>query len=489
MADNFSIMQFFEWNVQNDGAHWDRLKSDAAELARRGIGAVWIPPCCKAASQNSVGYDVYDLYDLGEIDHKGTVRTKYGSRQQLTDAIAAAHSAGIKVIADVVLNHKAAADATECFTVVEVDANNRNQTISQPFEIEGWTRFDFPGRNGAYSPFRWNYQCFSAVDRDERSKRSGIFKICGDQKQWAQNVDDEKGNYDYLMSADIDYHNPAVVEEIKHWALWFVAALNLDGFRMDAVKHISQHFIKLLIEHVEQNLKRDFFVVGEYWNSDEVRLNRFIDASNQEIQLFDVSLHYRLAEAGHKGRDYDLTHLFDDTLVATNPFRAVTFVDNHDSQPGESLESWVADWFKPLAYALILLRRDGLPCLFYGDYYGIVGGPTSKKAQLDPLLFARKALAYGEQADYFDHPNVVGFVRMGDNEHSHSGVAVVLSNGDEGTKRMAFEPERAGESFFDVTGNRAELITLDAQGAATFTVNGGSVSVWVSCWHQTKGAL
>ena len=411
--DNFSIMQFFEWNIANDGAHWDRLKADARALAELGFGAVWIPPCVKAAGQNSVGYDVYDLYDLGEFDQKNTVRTKYGTRAQLAEAIAEAHRQGIRVIADVVLNHKAGADATEKFLAVEVDPNDRNRELSQPFDIEGWTRFDFPNRNGQYSQFRWNYTHFSAVDRDELAKRNGIFKICGDGKRWAEDVDSEKGNFDYLMSADIDYHNAAVVEEIKHWALWFVDILRVDGFRMDAVKHIDQSFVQLLIEHMRANLRQDFFVVGEYWHADPARLNRFIDESDQEIQLFDVALHYRLAEASHRGRDYDLTHLFDNTLVSTNPYRAVTFVDNHDSQPGESLESWVEDWFKPLAYALILLRRAGLPCVFYGDYYGINGGPTAKKALLDPLLLARKRFAYGEEVACFDHPNVIGFLRLG----------------------------------------------------------------------------
>ena len=36
----------------------------------------------------------------------------------------------------------------------------------------------------------------------------------------------------------------------------------------------------------------------------------------------------------------------------------------------QALESWVEPWFKPLAYALILLRREGYPCVFYPDYYG-----------------------------------------------------------------------------------------------------------------------
>lgn len=63
--------------------------------------------------------------------------------------------------------------------------------------------------------------------------------------------------------------------------------------------------------------------------------------------------------------------IFDNTLTKDNPAKSVTFVDNHDSQPGQSLESWVQGWFRQLAYALILLRQEGYPCVFYGDWYGI----------------------------------------------------------------------------------------------------------------------
>jgi hypothetical protein len=43
---------------------------------------------------------------------------------------------------------------------------------------------------------------------------------------------------------------------------------------------------------------------------------------------------------------------------------------NHDTQPLQALESVVEPWFKPLAYAFILLRREGYPCLFLPDYEG-----------------------------------------------------------------------------------------------------------------------
>ena len=83
-------------------------------------------------------------------------------------------------------------------------------------------------------------------------------------------------------------------------------------------------------------------------------------------------------------------------MVKNHPEHAVTFVDNHDTQRGQALESTVEEWFKPAAYALILLREDGLPCLFYGDYYGIEGEFAQENFQeiLDTLLYARKELKF-----------------------------------------------------------------------------------------------
>lgn len=54
-----------------------------------------------------------------------------------------------------------------------------------------------------------------------------------------------------------------------------------------------------------------------------------------------------------------MRQIFDNTLVKERPNLAVTFVDNHDTQYGQSLQSFVEEWFKPLAYAIILLREDG----------------------------------------------------------------------------------------------------------------------------------
>src|SRR3712207_3671558 len=116
---NGTIMQYFHWYIDPDLILWNEVKNKAKELADAGITALWLPPAYKGYGGGErgglvdVGYGVYDMYDLGEFDQKGTVRTKYGTRQQYVDAIQALHSAGIQVYADAVLNHRMGSDATE----------------------------------------------------------------------------------------------------------------------------------------------------------------------------------------------------------------------------------------------------------------------------------------------------------------------------------------------------------------------------------------
>ncbi|WP_409276039.1 alpha-amylase [Neobacillus sp. SCS-31] len=480
MVENKTMLQFFEWHLPADGKHWSRLKELAPELKRIGIDSIWLPPPTKAISPDDVGYAPYDLYDLGEFDQKTSVRTKYGTKDELIEAIQACHENGLKVYLDVVMNHKAGADETETFQVVQVDEMDRTKVISDPFEIEGWTKFNFAGRGDAYSSFKWNYHHFNGTDYDVKTEKTGVFQILGEHKSWSDHVDDEFGNYDYLMFANYDYDHPEVREEMIRWGKWLADTTNCHGYRLDAIKHINHKFINDFVHAMMDHRGEDFFFVGEFWKPDLQKCREYLDIVDYNIALFDVPLHYKLHNASKAGSDFDLTTIFDDTLVQSHRRNAVTFVDNHDSQPHEALESWVEDWFKQSAYALILLRGAGYPCVFYGDYFGI-GGPEpceGKKAALDPLLYARKHLAYGEQTDYFDHPNTIGWVRGGVPEHENSGCAVLISNGDEGEKRMFVGEESAGQTWKDITGNRQDEVVIEEDGWATFRVNGGSVSVW-----------
>ena len=478
--ENQTLMQYFEWYLPDDGQHWNRLAEDAPNLAAKGIRKVWMPPTFKGTGSNDVGYGVYDLFDLGEFDQKGTVRTKYGLKEEYLRAIEALSQNGIEAIADVVLNHKAAADYKERFTVVEVDPNDRNVEISEPFEIEAWMHFAFPGRKKAYNDFEWHWYHFTGTDYDAKNNKSGIFLIQGDNKGWADDelVDNENGNYDYLMYADIDFKHPEVIQNLYDWAHWFIESTGVHGFRLDAVKHIDSFFMKNFIRDITEKYGDDFYVFGEFWNSDEKANNDYLENIDYRFDLVDVKLHHNLFDASKSGADYDLRTIFDQTLAKNHPESAVTFVDNHDTQRGQALESTVEEWFKPAAYALILLREAGLPCVFYGDYYGISGEFAQESFQelLDKLLDIRLNLAYGEQTDYFDDANCIGWTRQGMDDGQP--IAVLISNDQATSKSMLVGPEWAGREFSDYLGNSSQIVTIDDQGWGEFPVEEKSVSVW-----------
>lgn len=478
--ENQTLMQYFEWYLPNDGQHWNRLAKDAPHLASKGIRKVWMPPAFKATSSNDVGYGIYDLFDLGEFNQKGTVRTKYGLKEEYLKAIKSLKENGIEPIADVVLNHKAAADYKERFTVIEVDPNDRTVALSEPFEIKGWTKFTFPGRHKKYNDFEWHWYHFTGTDYDAQRNKSGIYLIQGDNKGWADDdlVDNENGNFDYLMYADLDFKHPEVIQNLYDWADWFIKTTGIHGFRLDAIKHIDSFFMGNFIRDISAKYGDDFYVFGEFWNSDETANNDYLGSIDYRFDLVDVKLHHNLFDASRAGSGYDLRNIFEQTLVKNHPESAVTFVDNHDTQRGQALESTIEEWFKPAAYALILLREAGLPCVFYGDYYGVNGefAQDSFQTVLDKLLDIRLNLAYGEQKDYFDDEHCIAWTRSG--KDNGQPIAIILTNDQANSKRMYVGENWAGKEFRDYLGNNPSTVIIEEDGWANFPVVEKSVSVW-----------
>ena len=118
----------------------------------------------------------YDIWDLGEFDQKGGQRTNWGTKEELLSAIKVAADRGIISYIDAVMNHKyvfstryflppndrvscltkrAGADDKETFKATMVDENDRTKTVGEMHDIDGWTKFTFPGRGDKYSNMKW----------------------------------------------------------------------------------------------------------------------------------------------------------------------------------------------------------------------------------------------------------------------------------------------------------------------------------------------
>jgi alpha-amylase len=95
------LIQYFE-------TPYTELQSRAPEVLMAGYDAMWLPPPTKGAEgTRDVGFSVFDRFDLGDRDQRGTIPTRYGSRDQLVAMVQQAHRMGLRVIFDVVMNHVA----------------------------------------------------------------------------------------------------------------------------------------------------------------------------------------------------------------------------------------------------------------------------------------------------------------------------------------------------------------------------------------------
>lgn len=489
MADlNGTIMQYFHWYNYGDGNHWNEAKRRAKELANTGFTAVWLPPAYKGISGRSdVGYGAYDLFDLGEFDQKGSIRTKYGTRQQYLDAIRSLQGAGIQIYADAVLNYKAGGDGSEVARATPYAQGDRLNPKGELQDIKSYTHFYFPGRGGKYSNFEWHWWHFNAVDYNEYNPDDGDTVYLYEGKQFDDRAALEESK-SYLMGCDLNFQDEWVRGETTYWGQWYLDTTGVDGFRVDAFKSISAWFFPQWLDELERHAGRKLFAVGDYWYTDAAPLHKHLDALGNRMSMFDVPLHYNFHQASQEGGSYDLRTILNNTLVQQRPTHAVTFVENHNSQPLQALESVVEPWFKPLAYALILLRQEGYPCVFYADYYGAEyedwGSDgnrhkivmPSHRWLIDKFLFARTHYAYGPQYDYFDHEDSIGWTRLGNEAHP-GGLAVLMSNAGDSRKWM--EVGKPNAVFHDITQHVREPVHTNEAGWGEFRCAAGSVSVWV----------
>src|SRR5262249_48536069 len=124
--------------------------------------------------------------------------------------------------ADVVMNQQSGADGVE--TVI---ANGHAASVP--------TKFDFPGRGDRYSTFRWNSARFNGCEKN------------GAWTQWhAWDFSPYLNGqaYDNLLGCEIRYADPATQAELIAWGQWITETLGLDGYRVDAIKHMLPSFVR-----------------------------------------------------------------------------------------------------------------------------------------------------------------------------------------------------------------------------------------------------
>jgi alpha-amylase len=308
------IFQAFYWDVDPGGIWYDRIRDEAPGLKAAGFTHFWFPPPTKGAGGGySMGYDLYDNYDLGQYDQKGTVETRFGSLAELQAAAAACEN----VLLDLVANHMDGAEAEE------QDSGDGNWY---------WQKFNYV--HGLFPKSTSDFHPGNPDDCD----------LCN-------------GN-DYILGQDVCHNNPYMFNGQLAWAQWMKDTIgNVSGFRLDAVKHFSWEMSK------QFGTVGD--CIGEFWDSQQ-EIFYWMDYTGN--YAFDFPLFYTMKDSNAaaldgagltsaKGISFVANHDTERDSWISQKSRAYGFILYINPIPCVFWSDWFNGWLQPQIQRALTARH------------------------------------------------------------------------------------------------------------------------------------
>lgn len=382
----------------------------------KGLGstAIWLAPIFKnkpvqgTGADQSAGYHGYWITDFTQVD------PHFGTNADLARLIDKAHAKGMKVFFDVITNHTA-------------DVIGHREKTS-PYLSKGafpyLTKDGVPFDDSAYAAGGKGFPAVGpgsfpytpTVPAAEKNAKvpawlndPALYHNRGDSTFAGESA--EYGDFSGLD--DLWTERPEVVRGMEKIYEKWVEDFDVDGFRVDTVKHVDMAFwtqwATALDAYAAKHGRKDFFIYGEVYSGDPAitspyvtrgRLDATLDFPYQQAMRSYVSQGGSAGDlAGALGQDYRYT------TDKANAYEQVTFLGNHDM--GRIGGFLVQD--NPRADAAELLRRDrlahelmflsrGNPVVYYGDEQGFTGAGGDKDA--------RQTMFPSKVADYLDDPQI-----------------------------------------------------------------------------------
>ena len=334
------MLQAFYWNSNSDGTYgtskWNTLKSQASEIGQY-FQLIWLPPSCVA--EDAMGY-------LPKQYHNQS--SKMGNQSELTSLISSLHSNGVRVLADVVINH----------------ASNKSSWI------DFWEQ-DF----GSYGKFQPNS---TWITSDDEAKGKGTLSTNAD--------DGQESNKNYGAARDWDHKKADVQNMCKAYLQFLKGTMKYDGYRFD-------YCVGFHVSHINDYVSaaKPYISVMEYWNGDANTLKTRIDQAGKNTMTFDFALFHNSIQKGIAKNAYG--NLVNGGMRGKSYQKyAVTFVDNHDTfnrsdnaDCGNKKDgSSINDKELIMQSNAYILSMPGIPCVFYPHWY-------KYKTDIKAMITARRS--------------------------------------------------------------------------------------------------
>ena len=236
------MLQWFE-------TEWDEIYRRMPEVAEFGYDYIWTPPPTKGPTGlgtkwGNVGYNLYDRFDIGDVPQRGSLATRYGTRGDLRNMVDAAHHCDVKIIPDIIMNHNGNGPDFRSYPGmqpedfhVQWDPGHVND-----LDFKRGPRMGEWYHGEGYGGTMWQ-ELVSLIDI--RTETDDRFTGNKDNNTPGWNFVNggsylrHVGQYDRYPYG---YGAENVREMLNRWIAWLGNAMDYDGLRLDAGKHVPWEF-------------------------------------------------------------------------------------------------------------------------------------------------------------------------------------------------------------------------------------------------------
>jgi glycosidase len=452
-----------------------------ARLKDLGFSAVWVTPPVgqKAVQGDSAAYHGYWGLNFDRVDRH------LGTEQEFGEFVDCAHTLGMKVYMDIVVNHTAdVIHLSPGGPFLDPSQKPYRNCKGKKFNPAKYVKKTFPCMKASRMPYT---PSLSPSDKTAKSpewmndvtkyhNRGDIdFNSCSP-------ICFEQG--DFFGLDDLFTEQPKVMQGLADVYAEWITKYKLDGFRVDTAKHVNAAFFRLWAPKILAAARAagvsDFEIFGEVTINDAVELSSFVrDRGLPNVLDFpfqDVAAGYAAGRTAptalaDRMQDDDYFHYLPN--VAPTP---VTFLGNHDmgraalqlKQHGASDAELLQRLL--LGYDVLYLLR-GAPAVYYGDEVGMIGTGGDKEARQDMFptqvdewksqpRVGSPPIGDGSSFDDMDSPIELRLKELGALKDSHPALstgATIVRRAQSGVLVV---------SRIDGTAKREYVVALNSGGAA-----------------------
>lgn len=293
-------------------------------LQKLGVNAIWLMPIHPSPSYH--GYDVINYY---------AVNSDYGTMDDFKHLLQEVHKRGMHIILDLVINHTSSQHPWFIDANSNLDSKYRDYYVwSDTSQGNKW----YPGKTGYY--------------------------------------------YAYFCDCmpDLNYRNPAVTSEMLKVTDYWLNTIGVDGFRVDAAKHLIEEGDRLENTSSTHEWYKTFYkaykaqdtqayTVGEAFGGGATIVKSY--TGDQLDQMFNFEMASGFVNSANGGSNSGITSAIKFALQDMPDFNFATFLTNHDQNRAMSVFNGSTG--KAKAAATLLLTTPGTPFIYYGEEIGMQG--------------------------------------------------------------------------------------------------------------------